>query len=499
MTGRMVVLHCNAGGSIGMGHLVRCLGLAALAHSRSWATEIIGDINEAGAILAAQLSPASRLVSASGAELEKHLREVINAGIAVIHFDTYGEIPELNTTEIVVSNMQDGSYGVRPATLAIDANLGAERHFQRADLSVNQIVGIDAAVVRSQVLVQRERVLESSSRPRLLVVIGGTDPNGLTARVIDALDRVTIHLDVTVVSVGSDDDVQKSAASSAHSVEVVKFVRDLPALARQHDMVISASGTSVWDFACMGLPMALICAVENQRVGYQEITTAMLAVGLGFPPYEDLEEAVAGLGMLVSDHGWLRRQAATLKATVDGRGAWRVVAAWEQLAERNPDRRLSAPTLSARPATSDDAWLLFDWRNDDETRARSRFRGAIDWDSHREWLERSLTDPNRRLFIVGPETDPVGTVRWDRTAGLDWDVSITVAPNRRGAGISRGVLASGERALASEVGAPYRVLADIHINNDASRRLFSSAGYLPHMPADSEGFERRAKWVLPRD
>ena len=72
----------------------------------------------------------------------------------------------------------------------------------------------------------------------------------------------------------------------------------------------------------------------------------------------------------------------------------------------------------------------------------------------------------------------VGTVRFDRDAGTDREVSITLAPQQRGRGRAATVLACGEEFLAAQLGAGCRVTARVKVDNAASAALFQRAGYL---------------------
>lgn len=73
-------------------------------------------------------------------------------------------------------------------------------------------------------------------------------------------------------------------------------------------------------------------------------------------------------------------------------------------------------------------------------------------------------------------------------------MSITVAPERRGQGLAARLLAAGEVALLGErAEAPTVLLAAVHRDNEASRRLFRRSGYLPDSPPDADGFARLVK------
>ncbi|WP_181773491.1 GNAT family N-acetyltransferase [Amycolatopsis pittospori] len=150
--------------------------------------------------------------------------------------------------------------------------------------------------------------------------------------------------------------------------------------------------------------------------------------------------------------------------------------------------------MRAREATEADAGLLLEWRNDPRTRQASRSSGVVALDEHSAWLRGVLESPERVLYVVELDGSPVGTVRFDREDEGVWEISITVAPESRGRGLSGAVLAEGERAFTA--GHRVRmVLAAVHQDNAASAALFDRAGYTETSPA-VDGFRKLRKTVL---
>ena len=78
----------------------------------------------------------------------------------------------------------------------------------------------------------------------------------------------------------------------------------------------------------------------------------------------------------------------------------------------------------------------------------------------------------------------MGVVRFERRAREAVEVSITVAPDARGRGLGRPLLEAGI-AAAREAFGPVAILADILPGNDASVRLFTSAGFTPVATEDA--------------
>ena len=126
-----------------------------------------------------------------------------------------------------------------------------------------------------------------------------------------------------------------------------------------------------------------------------------------------------------------------------------------------------AVDVTLRPATMDDAQILFDWRNDYETRANSLNTVPVPWEDHCRWLKASLENPRRDLIIAEVEGVPVGTVRIDR--GVGTEMSWTVSPARRVKGIGK--------AMVAKACPPGEVIAQIKAANLASQRIAEHAGF----------------------
>jgi GNAT superfamily N-acetyltransferase len=280
--------------------------------------------------------------------------------------------------------------------------------------------------------------------------------------------------------------------------------------------------------------------VDNQREGYDRVVEAGAALGLGGPGLGGPGLGGPGLGDLGQSGpvlGGYERGVSLLstaltdsrvradltlagRQVVDGLGAWRVVRMWEQahrlgplaapsgLSEQGPSRdHETSGRLTARRAQMDDARLLWEWRNDPAARAGSHNADLVPWPQHLAWLESSLTREDRVLLVAEDPAGPVGTVRWDRGGQGEWEVSITVAPSRRGQSLARSLLRAGEAAL-SEVAWSDVALSDVahssgtevtaylavvHVDNAGSVRLFETSAYVPDLPPDPGGFMRYRK------
>lgn len=104
--------------------------------------------------------------------------------------------------------------------------------------------------------------------------------------------------------------------------------------------------------------------------------------------------------------------------------------------------------------------------------ARMMFGPTPTWEAHQEWLNRVLDDPLCRLWVIWERGKRVGYVRFDAAPDrLLERVSIAVHPYWHGLGIGRAALEAALKRVRNPV------VADIKPDNEASRRLFSAAGF----------------------
>ena len=555
-----VLLRCDGGGPLGVGHVIRSLALAEAAVDAGHEVVVAGHFEGSflqGQLAAAPVEVAQLSAWAADGDLQPLIDLVRRLRPDVLHVDSYlapdrlrvlvtstgggAGLGDEDPTSLVVSNMEDGTFGRRPADVVVDPTFGAELSARPADGTPWLLRGSRYTPVRQRVIDARRRASDDRASDdrasdhrasddrgpddnvggvgqvarSVLVVMGGTDPVGLAPGAVELLARTGLALEVTAIAVGENAErVRAAAQGSRLSLNVLAPVDDLAAMMSAHDLVISAAGTSIWELCCIGVPTAVAWAVDNQREGYERVVAAGAAIGLGGPELgrDELggdERAVDRLKRALTDPEVRARLVRAGRQIVDGLGAWRVVRTWEQALAVPSPPEIGFDPMVARPATPEDSRQLWQWRNDPVTRAGSRSSAEVSWDDHLRWLTASLTRTDRVLLVVEDPAGPAGTVRWDLVRERDgepggsheWEVSITVAPERRGQNLGRPLLRAGEVALAEKTSGVTRsggtevhaYLAVVRIDNQSSMRLFETSAYLPDLPPDPGGFMRFRK------
>jgi RimJ/RimL family protein N-acetyltransferase len=131
-------------------------------------------------------------------------------------------------------------------------------------------------------------------------------------------------------------------------------------------------------------------------------------------------------------------------------------------------------SLEFRLATEADTELLFQWRNDFQTRKLSLQPEPVPWEGHKEWVRASLKNSLRRIYIVMDQGQTVGTLRSDASSDAQMpykELSWTVAPEKRGHGYGRRMLSEFVMKF------PGKYSARIKKENTASIKIAQAAGF----------------------
>ncbi|HEU5126073.1 MAG TPA: UDP-2,4-diacetamido-2,4,6-trideoxy-beta-L-altropyranose hydrolase [Verrucomicrobiae bacterium] len=306
---------------------------------------------------------------------------------------------------------------------------------------------------------------------RLLVTLGGSDPDNITGQLLAALNSLPeLRLEIKTLVGGGNPHLEKLrqlAITSPHSIELLQNVVDMPSLYRWADGVISAGGSTCWEWMFYGLPAAVVCLADNQDPVVDALSKRRLALDLS--RNGSLEAAV--LPVRLKD--WLTRPHQTSDAgsepVVDAKGAERVVSL------------LDGSQVWLQRAAITDARLWFRWANDPAVRANGFSPDAIPWETHLEWFKSHQRSPDSRLWIgFNTEGQPLGYVRLHRRGG-EWEIGVAVDPATRGKNIGRKLVRLALREFKSEdqtKASGCAIVARIKPENAPSLKLFQNLGFM---------------------
>ncbi|MGH3761785.1 spore coat protein, partial [Actinophytocola sp.] len=286
-----LLLRADAGPSIGVGHLSRCVALAEVAVARGWRVRLAGEVAGAGwlldrlSTLDVPVLPPASLVA-----------QVADLGADVVVVDHYGlgELPEVRAVARLVS-ISDGRFGRRAADVVVDANLAPAP--RPPDGSPALLAGPSFAPLRADVLAARAiRARRIAGRPpRVVVVMGGGAAADAVSAAMTALRDTGLALDVLAIS--ATPVPVPSGAGQRFTVQPP--TPSLPTLLADADLVVSAAGVTLLELCCIGVPAVLVRLADNQAAGYRAALDRDVAAGLG--TVADLRSAAGPLRDLLRD------------------------------------------------------------------------------------------------------------------------------------------------------------------------------------------------------
>ncbi|MGJ3510078.1 PseG/SpsG family protein [Enemella sp. A6] len=334
-----IALRCDCSPTMGTGHVIRSLALAEEFLARGDEVVMLGSTNGM-AWPEQQIAARGLRMMPAAEEPDAFVAQLRELGVDAVDLDGYELAPELGrallAAGIPAMTMVDGPFGLHQhADLYVDQNYGAVQA-DRPVADSQMLAGIEYALLRNVVLDRRDAPRPEGERPRVLVVFGGSDPWGGARAVVPLILAAVEQVEIIAIAANPEIAAELSALPvlPGQQLEVVGLVDDLPGLATTCTAAISAAGTSIWEFLCLGVPTGLVAVTENQLVGYREVQGADLIVPVGELAKldgEGREPAIEAIAALLTDRDLQRRLSANATAVVDGRGRARVADALSAL------------------------------------------------------------------------------------------------------------------------------------------------------------------------
>lgn len=216
--------------------------------------------------------------------------------------------------------------------LLLDQNFqtSPHRYLTRVPGSCIQLLGPAFALLRPDFRTARERLKpRDGAVRRILVFLGGSDPENQTARVLDACkEALTPDVEVHVVvgqATPNRADLERRCSSMPRAQLHVQ-APNMAELMSQADLMLGAAGSTTWERCCLGLPGVLVSIAANQRDIGRSIADRGAGLYLGDIENVRHEDFVRTISGLMRDPLRLREMAANAHSLVDGLGAERVAA-----------------------------------------------------------------------------------------------------------------------------------------------------------------------------
>jgi UDP-2,4-diacetamido-2,4,6-trideoxy-beta-L-altropyranose hydrolase len=332
-------IRADANTQIGTGHLMRCLALAQQWQAQGGLVTFIANCHS-DSLRQRLLDEGFRLISLERSYPDpadwETTSQVLTThpGTWVVldgyHFDPNYQCQVKNAgyALIVVDDMAHLEHYF--ADIVLNQNMNAEGLSYACQSYTRFLLGTRYTLFRSEFLAWRGRQREIPTTARkVLVTLGGGDPDNQTIKVIQALHQVDVEGLEVVVVVGSVNphllSLEDVVAQSQSNIRFVQNVTDMPALMAWADVAISAGGSTCWELAFMGLPNLILVLADNQQLIAQNLHLAGVAINLGWHETVSVDEIGRALRKLLLAPTERERMSKLGQQLVDGEGGNRVI------------------------------------------------------------------------------------------------------------------------------------------------------------------------------
>lgn len=335
-----IIFRCQASGSIGLGHLMRCRELARALRERGRDSVLIGPedglLTEHDRLLFAACYPVENYVSPT-ADLKRVLSIAAAHGASFVVMDDYRVDPEygsaLKASGIRFLQQFDAS---RPCVFHADILVNAgpyekPHHYTEflANPRTRLLLGPQYAVLRPdfQMVAPRAAAREVG---RVLVCFGGGDDRGAIEMTVEAMSaQHGAGMRVDVISGGGNPHKDRIGTALAPLRKDGIFfhvdAKNVAELMRQADLAVIAGGTMSYETAICSLPSILIAMAGNQIRSCRGWNEATGAPFLGTIDQLNSRQIGEALALLIDDHGLRASIATSARSLVDGKGVARMI------------------------------------------------------------------------------------------------------------------------------------------------------------------------------
>jgi spore coat polysaccharide biosynthesis protein SpsF len=328
-SGGLALIRCDGGGKFGYGHVKRMVALA----------RALRDSESIGVLFA--------LHGTTDAALP-----VRRAGFEAVMVDSHDELAALIQTHTPDLLLLDGREGPSRGELeklrrdipvvaiiddASDTRLAADFAYYPP---VPQAKSLDWTGARTVARIGWEWSLlglnphltpvnAMSSRPTLLVAMGGSDPQGLTLRAAKALAPLDPVFRIRFVVGTGVADAAKVAANIVGlkgNYETIEGADDLATEYASADLALCAFGVTAYELAAFGVPAIYLGLTEDHARSASAFEVAGMGQSLGVASQVEDDDILAAVKALMNDAGRRREMRHAGFAMLDGNGAARIAA-----------------------------------------------------------------------------------------------------------------------------------------------------------------------------
>ena len=327
--------------------------------------------------------------------------------------------------------------------------------------------------IRPEAIKKRKK---QKSINRILVAMGGMDPDNVTSKIIEGLALVEWknlpYIDVVLNSNAPHlNDINKLARKHPLKITTSTDVDDMEERIIDADLAFGAGGTTSWERCCLGLPTIMTVNADNQKETARQLSIHGAVKTIGNIETVDCYKVKEITETLLNNNNLFKIMSDQSFKVTNGFGVKRVGFMIFPLYSNDGE------TVCLRPLRYDDAPQLYKWQSDPATRKHFENTDTPSLEDHNQWVSERVNNPGAITEVILCGDIPSGVVRLDPVDKKDdmkpsFKISIYVSPDKYKSGIGKAVI-----KIICDLMPQSELIAEVHESNQASHALFSGAGF----------------------
>ena len=354
--------------------------------------------------------------------------------------------------------IDDLKQGVQIADVVINHGYTAEAKDYGISENTKLLCGPEYAILKKEFLNYSSSPKKTDNK-KVLVCIGGTDPNNYSEKIIlELLDKTTKDISLITYPINPNFEKLKQIADKNKKRLHLHFslsTEEMIKLISVNDIAILQPSNIALEAASLGIYINLIQTADNQKYIHGTLLKTKCAADI------NIETLTYCINSISIDQ--INSQIDKQKNIFDKKSPERILSIFNSL------------FLKVRRASENDADLIFKWSNDKLTRENSYSQSEIDHASHVNWFHQKLNDNTCCFLIIEFEGVPAGTVRFDIKED-ETVVGINVSPEFRRKKLSAAMLRLSCQYFFNHF-KENSITAYIKKTNTASLKAFQNADF----------------------
>ena len=323
---KSILFRADGNKKLGLGHIVRCLALADELKNNNPNLEVV---------FITKYDESKKII-------EEKNYAVIDTNDEISQIRNFASGDTLFITDFLDTDNQYISEIKKIASLSvlsIDNNTKLKRI--EADIVINanvfdegekKIIGSTRYFLGPKYMILRKEFEDAYKEEKkikdnaeaILVMFGGTDPEGYTIKVVDALKNIRAQINLILgPGLSYSDKLNEVLSKTDGKFDLLVNPKNIIEIMKNADMAITAAGIALYELATLGIPSIAIPQAKHQEDIAEAFEKSGACINLGVSPDSKL---ISESTIRLMENELLREQLSeNAKIFVDGKGIERVI------------------------------------------------------------------------------------------------------------------------------------------------------------------------------